>query len=116
MSKNRRDFFRRVGSVSAGLVVGAQGSHAQQNPHGSHAHHQHHGSQAAAPKPSSGPNVSPTGEGVLPIETPDVPRLPWKMVDGTKEFHLVAEPVETEFVPGRTVHAWGYNGSVPGPT
>ena len=50
------------------------------------------------------------------METPDVPTLPWKMVDGAKEFHLVAEPVRTEFVPGRVVDAWGYNGSMPGPT
>jgi hypothetical protein len=37
-------------------------------------------------------------------------------VDGWKEFHLVAEPVRFEIVPGRFVDAWGYNGSVPGPT
>jgi hypothetical protein len=29
------------------------------------------------------------------------------MVDGAKEFHLVAEPVRTEFVPGRVVDGWG---------
>jgi len=51
----------------------------------------------------------------VPVEMPDLPRLLHKMVDGWKEFHLVAEVVETEFVPGRKVHAWGFNGSVPGP-
>ena len=38
------------------------------------------------------------------------------MVDGWKEFHLTAEPVRFEIVPGRFVDGWGYNGSVPGPT
>jgi hypothetical protein len=38
------------------------------------------------------------------------------MDGGVKVFHLTAEPVRTEFIPGRTVDAWGFNGSVPGPT
>jgi len=50
------------------------------------------------------------------IETPDLPKLPYKMVDGFKEFHLIAEPVQCEFLPGKEVQAWGYNGSMPGPT
>jgi hypothetical protein len=38
-------------------------------------------------------------------------------MDGNvKEFHLVAEPVKQEIVPGRIVDLWGYNGSAPGPT
>jgi FtsP/CotA-like multicopper oxidase with cupredoxin domain len=52
----------------------------------------------------------------LPIETPDLPKLPWKMVDGVKEFRLTAEVVRTEFIPGRVVDGWGFNGSIPGPT
>ena len=52
----------------------------------------------------------------LPVVTPDVPDLAWRMVDGAKEFHLVAEPVKQELIPGRVVDLWGYNGSAPGPT
>ncbi|MCB9384935.1 MAG: copper oxidase [Bryobacterales bacterium] len=52
----------------------------------------------------------------VPVETPDVPKLPWKMVDGVKEFHLVAEPVHKDLMPGRPVDVWGFNGSMPGPT
>src|ERR1700738_1976400 len=51
-----------------------------------------------------------------PIETPDVPDLPFRMEGNVKEFHLIAEPVKQEIVPGRTVDLWGYNGSAPGPT
>jgi len=43
-------------------------------------------------------------------------RLPFRMVGGVKEFHLVAEPVIREFAPGMTVKCWGYNGLTPGPT
>src|SRR3984893_541375 len=49
-------------------------------------------------------------------ETPDVPDLPFRMDGNVKEFHLIAEPVKQEVVPGRTVDLWGYNGSAPGPT
>jgi len=52
----------------------------------------------------------------LPIQTPDLPKLPWRMVDGVKEFRLTAEVVRTEFVAGRAVDGWGFNGSIPGPT
>jgi FtsP/CotA-like multicopper oxidase with cupredoxin domain len=42
--------------------------------------------------------------------------LPWRMNNGVKEFHLVAEPVVREFAPGMKANLWGYNGSSPGPT
>ncbi len=52
----------------------------------------------------------------IPVEMPDLQKLPHTMVDGVKEFHLTAEVVRTEFMPERMVDGWGYNGSVPGPT
>src|SRR4026208_1069536 len=112
MSKNRRDFFRRIGSMGAGLVVGAQASQAKESGHAP----THRGARPDAAKKGSKLGPEPIAEEMLPVETPDVPKLPWKMVDGAREFHLVAEPVRTEFVPGRVVDAWGDNGSVPGPT
>jgi manganese oxidase len=36
--------------------------------------------------------------------------------DGTKEFHLTAEPAKWEIEPGKVVDAWTFNGMVPGPT
>lgn len=42
--------------------------------------------------------------------------LPHRMVGGVKEFHLVAEEVDHEFVSGSKAKCWGYNGSTPGPT
>ena len=42
--------------------------------------------------------------------------LPFRMKNGVKEFHLVAEPVVREFAPGFKGNLWGYNGQSPGPT
>jgi hypothetical protein len=50
------------------------------------------------------------------VVTPDVPKMPWRMENGVKVFNLSVEHVRTEFIPGRVVDAWGFNGSVPGPT
>ncbi len=52
----------------------------------------------------------------VPVQTPDAPNLPFRMDGNVKEFHLIAEPVKHEIVPGRIVDLWGYNGSAPGPT
>jgi FtsP/CotA-like multicopper oxidase with cupredoxin domain len=37
------------------------------------------------------------------------------IVNGAREFRLVAEKVEHEVAPGMVIHAWGYNGQSPGP-
>ena len=41
---------------------------------------------------------------------------PIELVDGVKEFHIVAEELTWEFAPGMVVKCWGYNGRTPGPT
>ena len=59
---------------------------------------------------------------MVAVITPDVPHLPWTMDNGAKVFHLTAEVVKHEVLPGSRMGAakvltlWGYNGSVPGPT
>lgn len=66
-------------------------------------------SAAAGARPGRGA-TEPVG-----VVTPDLPKLPYRMVDGVKEFHLIAEVVETDLVVGRPMTAWGFNGCVPGP-
>ena len=51
-----------------------------------------------------------------PVVTPNGSSLPFRMVDGVKVFHLVAEPVRHVFTDGLEANCWGYNGSTPGPT
>jgi len=52
----------------------------------------------------------------IPVVSPDLTDLPYKMVDGFKEFHLTAEVVKRELLPSHQMNLWGYNGSAPGPT
>jgi len=34
-----------------------------------------------------------------PVETPDLPNLSWTIVNGVKEYRLIAEHVRREFLP-----------------
>jgi FtsP/CotA-like multicopper oxidase with cupredoxin domain len=51
-----------------------------------------------------------------PVVTLNGWSLPFRMRNGWKEFHLVAESVERELAPGMKARLWGYNGQSPGPT
>ncbi len=62
------------------------------------------------------PLAPPTGRPYRPVVTLNGWTLPWRMNQGVKEFHLVAEPVVREMAPGFKAHLWGYNGQSPGPT
>jgi FtsP/CotA-like multicopper oxidase with cupredoxin domain len=55
------------------------------------------------------------GRDYQPVVVPNGAKLPWKVVDGVKVFHMVAEEVDHELAPGLTVKCWGYNGRVHGP-
>ncbi|MFN4277789.1 MAG: multicopper oxidase family protein [Ferrovibrio sp.] len=78
---------------------------------------------AALPEPaySQNPGTAPplqpsTGRPFYPVVTLNGWSAPWRMNQGWKEFHLVAEPVVREMAPGMKANLWGYNGQSPGPT
>ncbi|MGQ0736131.1 MAG: multicopper oxidase family protein [Acidobacteriota bacterium] len=105
MNASRRSFLR--GIASAAGVAGAQSASAQ------HAHE--------PPPPATQQRLprrvdARASSTVVPIVTPDVPDLPWRLDGQIKVFDLTVGHVRTEFIPGRLVDAWGFNGSVPGPT
>jgi FtsP/CotA-like multicopper oxidase with cupredoxin domain len=91
--------------------------------------HQHRGAHGAPPR-SRAPQLAsgaasaartrvpqaPADGSYRPVVTLNGGSLPWRMVDGVKEFRLVAQPVKREFAPGMVVNCWGYNGETPGPT
>jgi FtsP/CotA-like multicopper oxidase with cupredoxin domain len=124
MSDSRRDFLKRSGLVGASVLASGGIVSAQ---HQGHMHPQ----QPEPPKPEQPPEkketparkeaprvvTSPLSFANVPIETPDVPKLPFTLDNGVKVFHLSAELVKTTLLPGmREMYGWGYNGSVPGPT
>lgn len=51
-----------------------------------------------------------------PVVTTDIGDLPFTMDGGVKVFHLVAQVVKQRIAPDKTIDAWGFNGSAPGPT
>jgi len=61
------------------------------------------------PAPAAGPPYDP-------VVTLNGWSAPFRIVDGVREFHLVAEPVVRELAPGMKARLWGYNGQSPGPT
>ncbi|HEX4794602.1 MAG TPA: copper oxidase [Humisphaera sp.] len=71
--------------------------------------------------PQENPRSAPSAPGeadkdYTPVTTPNGATLPFKIVDGVKVFHLIAEQVEHEFASGLKARCWGYNGRTPGPT
>src|SRR5262245_41778477 len=112
--------------IAASLVLGGSQTHSRGDQAAqatkNAAQHKHDHATATAPvgdardrgKLVAGKRTA--GQPPVPVETPDIPRLPWKMVDGAKEFHLAAEHLKREFLPDVWIDVWGYNGSMPGPT
>jgi FtsP/CotA-like multicopper oxidase with cupredoxin domain len=101
---SRRDFFAGAAAMVGASVVSRVG--AASLPEAVMA------SDAATRVPPAPPNGRPYN----PVVTLNGWSLPWRMNNGVKEFHLVAEPVVRELAPGMKANLWGYNGQSPGPT
>ncbi len=56
------------------------------------------------------------GVDYMPVITPNNTTLPFKVVDGVKVFHLIAEETVHDFDPDLRCYCWGYNGVTNGPT
>jgi FtsP/CotA-like multicopper oxidase with cupredoxin domain len=110
MQTSRRSFLE-------GLLAGA-GATSARTVFAQHEHPQVPAAPPKSPVPDQRPVATPQsfGTGVVPVVTPDVPLMPWRLENGVKVFNIAAELVRTEFLPGRIVDAWGFNGSMPGPT
>jgi manganese oxidase len=64
----------------------------------------------------SGSRLAPAEQNPGRVDTPDIADLPFTVDNGIKVFHLIAEPVKQQIAPNKTIDAWGFNGSAPGPT
>jgi FtsP/CotA-like multicopper oxidase with cupredoxin domain len=101
---SRRNFFTGAAAlVGAGLVSRAGAATLPEAPI----------MTSAATQP---PPPPPNGRPYHPVVTLNGWSLPWRMNNGVKEFHLIAEPVVREIAPGMKANLWGYNGQSPGPT
>jgi FtsP/CotA-like multicopper oxidase with cupredoxin domain len=95
----RRDVLRTSLSLAAGSVLAAGTARRD-------------GGAGAAEPPAP---AEETARAYTPVVVPNGATLPWKLVDGVKVGHLVAEPLRHEIARGLVIDAWGYNGRTPGP-
>ena len=101
----RRSFLRSSGALAlgAGLVSRTGAATLPEAP------------TQSSPK-TQPPLIPASGRPYNPVVTLNGWSLPWRMNNGWKEFHLIAEPVVREIAPGMKANLWGYNGQSPGPT
>ncbi len=121
---NRRNFLTTLVLLGSGALLrpkihAAEATHPHQpEPRQGAAIRQARGNKSLLdhidPQPTLPPGVP--GRDYTPVVTPNNVSLPWKLVDGVKVYHLIAEEVEHEFAPGLKARCWGFNGRVHGPT
>ncbi|HEX2870542.1 MAG TPA: copper oxidase, partial [Polyangiaceae bacterium] len=107
----RREALVTTAAVASGAALLTPGR-ASAQPMGNRAWE---GSYSGSKQPAGLPPGQP-GKDYQPVITPNGAALPWKVVDGVKVYHLIAEEVQHEMAPGLKAHCWGYNGRVHGPT
>ena len=112
MSESRRSFFRNATIFGAGLMGWAESMRAQK-PQMAAQVRGAHGKESRTSRYKSASEAFPPP---LPMQSPDIPDLPFSWEGDTKVFRLVAEPVKRKIVPWKMLDVWGYNGSCPGPT
>jgi FtsP/CotA-like multicopper oxidase with cupredoxin domain len=125
---NRREFLLGGTAAAASLVAAGSAPRAEPPAQPAHEHQHEHGDYPRDHPGPGGPVGSATDRGKLvpglrasglppvPVETPDLPKLRFKLVDGVKEFQLHCTNTRREFLPGQWIDVWGYNGGMPGPT
>lgn len=104
MSTSRRNFFQDAVFFSAGLF----GLRARLDAAGAPQTTNKSSSRRAPTNAAPRANVT--------MLTPDVPDCPFELDGAVKVFRLKAAPLKQKIAPFKTIDAWGYNGSCPGPT
>jgi len=109
----RRDFLVSGAALAGGaIMLGRAAANAAEDPAAER------GATPHAPSTRGDDDPLPPGmpgEHYTPVVAPNAKTLPWKIVNGVKVYHLIAEPVEHEFAPGLRASCWGYNGAIHGP-
>ena len=113
MKITRRDILLRAG---AGLVSPAPTAVARAQSHEGHDMSKMVDVAPPVAAPKARPPIAQPRQTQSKVRTLNGWTLPYRMNNGVKEFHLVAEEFEHTFAPGSKAVCWGYNGSTPGPT
>ena len=113
---SRRKFFSNAAAAAGVAALGtAAGSTSRAEPGEQPSEHPEKAPGSALTDQQEYPPGEP-GKEYTPVITPNGSTLPFKVLGGTKIFHLIAEEVDHEFAPGLRAHCWGFNGQVHGPT
>ena len=103
MDTSRRNFIGTSALVLAGASLLSSRGQASEVPEA-----------AIQDSPAMQPPLYPReGRDYHPVVTLNGWTLPFRIKNGWKEFHLVAEPVVREIAPGMKAHLWGYNDHCP---
>ncbi len=97
--RNRRTFIQKAFGLGAGLLAAPKVYAESPN-----------GPSSRSRSRNAGPAFN------MPVVTADIGDLSYAMEGNTKVFHLIAEVVKQQISPLKTIDAWGFNGSAPGPT
>jgi FtsP/CotA-like multicopper oxidase with cupredoxin domain len=111
----RREALTRTAAIAGGALLLARTKEAQGNQGDTTGQGWGKSYSGGAPDIAAQAPGQP-GRDYAPTITPNGTTLPFKVVEGVKVFHLVAEEVDHEFAPGLSAKCWGYNGRVHGPT
>jgi FtsP/CotA-like multicopper oxidase with cupredoxin domain len=106
MGGTRRRFFQEAAIFGAGLFGLSSTLKAEQTS----------GARAPGSRNQRGASPNLPADASPPMLTPDIPDLPHETDGAVKVFRLTAEPVQRKIAPFKTIDAWGYNGTCPGPT
>jgi FtsP/CotA-like multicopper oxidase with cupredoxin domain len=113
---SRRKFFSNAVAAAGVAALGtATGSMSRAEPGGQASEHLENEMGSDQTDQQEYPPGEP-GQDYTPVITPNGSTLPFKVLGGTKIFHLIAEEVDHEFAPGLRAHCWGFNRQVHGPT
>lgn len=104
----RRQWLAAAGGLTATAALPASAQAAENNP-------SRWPATSSGGPDHKGQEPGQPGRDYTPVSVPGGAKLPWKIVDGVKVYHLIAEEVEHEFAPGLKAQCWGYNGHVHGP-
>ena len=115
----RRTFMGAAG-IAGGSLVLERSVHATAPTHDELLQADHEPVRGPAQRTRADRPALPPGQArrdYTPVVTPNGSTLDYRLVDGVKVFHLIAEEVRNvEMTPGMSLTLWGYNGQSPGPT